>query len=722
MKQVFIVGGSVEVRELPAPTVEAGNLLVAVAYSLVSTGTEIAGLKGSQQKQIKKVLLDPKLIKRGLRMLATRGFKATMGKVKTQIIESLPSPTGYSCSGFVLEVGKSVEGFKVGDRVACGGAGLANHAEVVSVPRNLVVQVPDGCSLRDASSVTLGAIAMQGVRRANVALGERVGVIGLGLVGQLTVRLLACAGCHVMGCDPVAGRTQKALAGGAEKCVISGGSENPVEAAQGFTGGIGLDAVIITAATPSSELVQQAMEMTRRKGRVVVVGDVGLALQRHPFYDKEIDFLISCSYGPGRYDTSYEIEGKDYPIGYVRWTENRNMAEYLELVSRDKINFGEIVEKEYTVEDAPSAYQALREDEARPLAVILKYGDEETAAARKADTKVSIAAVAPRTGVLRTAVVGAGSLAQAMHLPNLKKLSKYYQVAAVVDKDARVAQAQAKKFGASYCSTNFNDILDDKNIDLVLISTRHNLHVEMSAAALRAGKAVFVEKPMAMNEAELALLAEALEQTNSPYMVGFNRRYAPCSQKAKSALEKMKDAGIILYRVNAGYFPPETWVHGAEGGGRVIGEGCHFVDLISYYAGSRITSVKVAGLGERKESKFNLHDNLSVLLEYENGFVGSLTYLASGNTEMGKERIEVHCGGVSIVIDDFKDMRFYGIKDEVFHSGAPEKGHLEELEFFAEKLKAGERFPIPLAEMIEATQVSFQIDHALRYGEGSCES
>lgn len=718
MKQVFMVGGEVRVKDVPAPVVEPGCVLVAVAYSLISTGTEIVNIGQSEEKKVTKAVLNKAMIKKGVKMLLQKGFRATAARVQQQIVEPSPLKTGYSNAGYVVAAGAGVDGFKAGDRVACAGAGIANHAEFVVVPKNLVVPVPDGCGLRDAASVTLGAIALQGVRRADVRLGENVGVIGLGLVGQITVRLLAASGCRVFGADMIPQRVQKALAGGAAAAVVPTECD-PIEAAWAFSDGMGLDAVLVTAASKSDVLMQQAMNMSRKKGRVIIVGDIGLNLKRELFYRKELDVLMSCSYGPGRYDPEYEERGNDYPPAYVRWTENRNMREYVRLIADGRLDFSAIAERVIPVDQAMDGYLELKNGAPPPLAVILQYGEEADVKKKKADTKREIAASFTATkGTFGVALVGAGGLAQAIHLPNIKKLGDMYSLVSIVDREAKVAEDSAKNFGAAMATTSLDDALADDRVNLLLISTRHHLHVDQAIAALRAGKGVILEKPMAMNEEELARLVEAIEQSDAPFMVGFNRRFAPSSQGLKKALSQLPDPGLIIYRVNAGFFPADHWVQGPEGGGRIIGEGCHMIDLISFYTGSRIVSAHGRGIGERAGSKFMTHDNCMITLEYENGWVGSIQYLACGCMEgLGKERIEAHCGGKSFVLDDFKSLKYYGASGEEFSSSSPVKGHFEELKFFAERVRAGERFPIPLVEMVEATQVSFALDHMIRTGD-----
>jgi len=471
MKQVLIKKGEVVVEEVPAPIVNENSVLVEVRYSVISAGTEMAGITTSGESLLQKAMKQPEKVKKAFDMVKTQGLSETITKVKGQL--SLGHPTGYSCAGVVIDVGKAVQGIKIGDRVACAGAGHANHAEIISVPRNLVVKIPENLSFDKAASATLGSIAMQGVRRAAPNFGEIIAVIGLGLIGQLTVQLLKIAGCRVIAIDLLKSRVEFAQSLGMDYGIVID-DENPVTEVMKYTSGFGADATIITAATPSNLPVQQAMQMTRKKGKVVVVGDVGLHLKRAPFYEKEIDFLISCSYGPGRYDKMYEGKGIDYPYAYVRWTESRNMQEYLRLLAEGKIDFKALVSREYSIEEAPRAYRELGENKEKPLGVLLRYPDKSETL--KLLERVTITPVIlKKEGLINVAFIGAGSFAKSTHLPNLQKLSNLYNIYAVVSATGSNAKEAAKRFKANYCATDYQEVLRDKNVDMVLITTRHNL-------------------------------------------------------------------------------------------------------------------------------------------------------------------------------------------------------------------------------------------------------
>jgi predicted dehydrogenase/threonine dehydrogenase-like Zn-dependent dehydrogenase len=716
MKQLLIKKGEVVVEDVPPPLVDDGSVLVEVKYSLISAGTEMTGVTASGESLLRKVLKQPEKVKQVLDMAKAQGISKTIEQVKGKLdSESSGTPTGYSCSGIVIDVGESIDDIQIGDNVACAGAGYANHAEIVCVPRNLVVKVPDNLGLKEAASATLGSIAMQGVRRANPTFGETIAVIGLGLVGQITAQILKVAGCRVIGIDLARSKVELAKTLGMDYGFIAGESDF-TDSVMKCTSGYGADATIITAATESDLPVQQAMEMTRKKGKVVVVGAVGLHLKRSPFYEKEIDFLISCSYGPGRYDSSYEEQGIDYPYAYVRWTENRNMQEYLRMLAEGKINFNALISKEYHVTDASEAYRELKESENRPLGVLLRYGSEGTLDETKLGLERKIA-VNPKPikkeGVINVAVIGAGGFAQGVHLPNLQKLSDQYSIYAIVTRTGNNAKQLAKRFGADYCSTDYQEVLKDDNIDMVLIATRHNLHAKMAMESAKAGKAIFLEKPMAVNQQELDELVKVLEETQVPFMVGFNRRFSPLSVKAKEIISKRQNPMIITYRVNAGYIPLDHWVHTQEGGGRIIGEACHMLDLFNYFTDSEVKDIQV-GTITPQTTDISPRDNLTVTLKYNDGSICTLTYTALGSNKLGKEYIEIYSDGKSLVIDDFKSLRVYTSKSKLFRTRTIEKGHLEEIKAFSQNIKSSSQPAIPIGQLVSATEISFTIDCKIR--------
>jgi len=700
----LIKNGEVVMDNIPAPSIQENKVLVEVTYSLISTGTELSAVKQSGESLVKQALKQPERVQKVIEHLRSRGIRKTVAEVREKSTDV--QSTGYSCSGIVVQVGKNITDVKPGDRVACAGADLANHAEIVMIPRNLIVKVPKECGLRDAASVTLGSIAMQGVRRADPRLGEGIAVIGLGLLGQITVQLLKAAGCRVIGFDLEPRRVELAQQLGIDHGFVPGevDVENEI---RHLTGDHGVDATIITAASESDAIVQQAMEITRKKGRVVVVGAVGLGLKRAPFYEKEIDFLISCSYGPGRYDDTYEEKSLDYPYAYVRWTENRNMQEYLRLVAEGQVDVKAILEREYDIAEAPQAYETLLTAEERPLGVLLSYGLDEEDRADKLTTKVTLKPFKP-SGKINVALVGAGGFAKGTHLPNLKKLSDLYHLRTVVSGTGSNAKATAEQFGADYATTDYDEVLADETVDMVMICTRHNLHAPMAIKAAQAGKAIFLEKPMALDQMELDDLVAVLEETQVPFMVGFNRRFSPAARRAKEILEGHQSPLMILYRVNAGYLPPDHWTQTEEGGGRIIGEACHMLDLFQYLVSpAQVVEVKSAAIGSQVEH-VSPTDNAVITMRYDNGSVATLLYTALGAKDLPKEYVEIYADGKVLVIDDYKALQVHGTSVSGWNARMQDKGHYDELKVFASYMRGRTSIPIPISELVETTLVSLR--------------
>jgi len=718
MKEVVLRRGGIVVERTPAPKLQDGNVLVGVEYSLISTGTEMAGVRSASESLAKKAIDRPEDVKRVVDLVRTRGLNKALSMVRGQIGKS--NPLGYSCAGTVLQIGAGIDDLKPGDRVACGGGGKATHSEIVLVPKNLSVPIPDGCSTEDASSVSLGAIAMQGVRRADAQLGDHVAVIGLGLVGQLTAQLLRLAGCHVVGIDILEERVQLGRRLGLKTGLVAGECSIE-EGIRELTAGRGVDATIVTAASKSNAIIQEAMQITRERGRVVVVGDVGLAVKRQPFYHKEIDLLISRSYGPGRYDERYEEHGIDYPYAYVRWTERRNMLEYLELISDDRIDFGSLVSGIVDIEDAAEAYQALDDSDQRPLCMLLRYPRVEGSHASQAEQDRKVYVSDPtkrsrRTGAIRVAVIGAGSFATSMHLPNLKRLGALFSLRSIVSRQGRNAKTIADRFGAEYCTTDYREVLHDRDVDMVLIATRHDLHVPIAAEAAEAGKAVFLEKPMAMDKTELAQLADVLRSTGAPFTVGFNRRFSPSAVRIKDALAERGNPLVATYRVSIGPQVRSHWVYTGEGGGWIIGEACHMIDWFSFLAGCSVCEIDANSISAGDGSAAD-EDNFVATMKYGDGSICSLVYTSLGARQMGKERIEVFCGGLSIALDDYTHLSMYGTKKPGWTSRRTDKGHSACLEAFGKHVLGDGPLPIPLESLVETTETTFEIERALRSGQ-----
>ena len=706
MKQIINVRKTISVEEVPEPLCGDNEILVANVYSLISAGTERHSIEVrskdmlSLSKDMKKER--PDLVNKVKKIMKSQGIIATYKLVKEKLNE--PNILGYSSAGIVIDVGKNVKSLKVGDRVACGGGGYSVHAEIIRVPENLCVKVPDNVPLKSAAYTTVGAIALQGVRRADVRVGESVVVIGLGLIGLLTVQILKAAGCRVIGFDLSEERVKLARDVGIDKAAKIGG-EDIFSAVDVFTHGIGADAVIITASTESNEPVNNALKMIRKKGKVVVVGAVGMNLQRGPFYIKEADFLISTSYGPGRYDPLYEEKGVDYPVAYVRWTERRNMETFVNLISERKINTDMLTAKVYTIENGVEAYEMIKEG--KGIGVLIEYGKEEKNIERKVVTSEEETPI--KKDVVRVGVIGAGNFAKRFHLPNLAKIAGF-EIYAVATATGANALHIAKKYGAKYATTDYRKIIEDKNVDAVIISTRHNTHAKIEMEALKHGKHVFVEKPAAMNEEELNELLEVAKSSGKVLMVGFNRRYSPLTKKAVEYLKKTSGPVIINYRVNAGKLPKDHWIYDPEeGGGRIIGEGVHFFDYMNYVIGSEPKEISVMAIDSSSDS-IKLEDNFIATIKYKDGSLGNLIYTSIGSPDYPKESIYMERGGMSIEINDFKEMRIYYRGKKKIKLKKQDKGHREELLVFRDYIKRGKYkdagyWPHTLA---------FKINHVIR--------
>lgn len=711
VKQVLIKQGQAIVEEVPAPQVEPGTLLVEVDHSCISIGTEMSGIRATGMPLWERALKQPENVKKVLQMIATQGIAKTTSLVQERLVAGLP--TGYSAAGIVIEVGEGVNDIKPGDRVACAGAQCAHHAQIIRVPRNLCASIPENLAFSEASTVTLGAIALQGVRRAGPTLGETFVVIGLGILGQMTAQLLAANGCRVIGIDLDSSRIDLAKSLGMA-IGINPGSGDDIEQVWRLTGGIGADGVIITAATASDQVMSTSFKMCRKKGRVVLVGDVGLDLNRNDFYLKELDFFISSSYGPGRYDGNYEEKGLDYPVGYVRWTENRNMLEYLNCLAEGKVRISHLISAIRPVSEAAAAYESLKSEDVKPLMVLLEYPKD-----RSPDKVVpNPSAVAAAQGKIRIAVVGAGGFAKAIHLPNLQALKDSYHVQAIVSRTGHNAMSTAKQFGANYASTDFGAVLEDKNIDAIVIATRHDLHANMALEALKAGKHVLVEKPLALTVAELDAIEAFYKEAESPpiLLTGFNRRFSRYAKKIRELTEARSNPMILNYRMNAGYIPLDNWVHGKEGGGRNRGEACHIYDLFTYLTGSKVMTVQAATI-RPTTGYYSPSDNFVATMTFEDGSVATLTYTALGAKGYPKEKMELYCDGKVIILDDYRSLSIAGSKASGIETKAIDKGQIEELEAFAGVIRKGSIWPIPLWQQIQATEIALRIEKALTSSE-----
>jgi predicted dehydrogenase/threonine dehydrogenase-like Zn-dependent dehydrogenase len=627
---------------------------------------------------------------------------------------------GYSLAGTVIAVGPDVTGFAIGDRVACAGAGQANHADYVSVKSNLVCGVPDGCTLEEAATATVGSIAMQGVRRTAPQLGEVVCVIGLGLIGLITVQLLRAAGCRVIGLDLDAERCKRAVSFGA--LAADPDNNRVLQIIRNLTEGHGADATVITAATKSNTPVNSAMELTRRRGRVVLVGDIGLKVERATFYRKEIDLLMSTSYGPGRYDRDYEDFGRDYPFAYVRWTANRNMRSYLELIAEKRINVASLIDQIVPVDEAPDAYATLAASNAPPpIGVLISYPEQTGVLLDRPDAPViHLRGHRPaRDELFNYALVGAGGFGTQMLVPMMDKRKDCFFLRAVVSRDAVRGGNFARSRQVEMFSSSFEDILKEPSIDLVVLATRHNEHASQVIRALDAGKHVFVEKPLATTWDDLDKLHERLAGgSDGPLlMVGFNRRFSPALQALKEQLGSPRTPIMVNYRLNAGYIPLDHWVHTAEGGGRNIGEACHMYDCFSFLTGAPVAAISATGINP-DDRPYRRDDNFCATISYQDGSVCTLTYTALGpKTGLPKERIEVFANGDAWVVDDFKTLTRASDQTTIWSVSSADKGHAEELSRFADSLMNGGPAPLSVESLLETTAVALHVEDLLM-GQG----
>lgn len=712
MKQVLISNGAVRLEQVPAPIVEPGKVLVRMDHSCISVGTEMTGVKSSGTPLWKRALRQPQHVRKVADMLLSEGITQTRRVVQERLAVELP--TGYSGAGVVLAVGAGIEEFAPGDRVACAGAQCAFHAEVVSIPRNLLARIPDNVGFDAASSVALGAIALQGVRRAQPTLGESFVVIGLGILGQLTVQILRANGCRVIGVDLDRDRITLAEKHGLHWGVHPEDCNDVTRVVQ-LTDGVGADGVIITAASPSDAIVSTAFRMCRKKARVVLVGDVGLNLQRADFYANELDFLISASYGPGRYDERYEEDGLDYPLGYVRWTENRNMVEYLRLISEGAVDLKPLISAVYPIDEVETAYRSLQTGVDKPLMVLLSYPLMQGEITTRVIMPSRARSVS--SNAIRVALIGAGSFAKGMHLPNLIELKSDYQLRAVVSRTGHNAAAVSARFGADYCTTDYREVIDDKDVDAVIVATRHDSHASIAIDALRAGKHVLLEKPLALDESDLVAIESFYSNgadTKPVLLTGFNRRFSPYGERIETEIRARSNPMIINYRMNAGYIPLNHWVHSNEGGGRNRGEACHIYDLFTFFTNSIATRIQAFPI-EPKTGYYSSSDNFVANVAFNDGSVATLTYTALGTTEFPKETMDIFVEGKVVSLEDYRRMSIAGVRKKSFATRVSNKGQKEELIAFARSIKCQTDWPIPLWQQLQATRISFEVDRLLRH-------
>ena len=699
-------------EELPPPALKPGGVLVRTAYSLISAGTERMAVETAQSSLVGKARSRPDLVRQVFDTFKREGLRSTYEKVKSKLTQM--KALGYSASGVVTAVGRDVKEFKAGDRIACAGAGYASHAEVIFVPKNLCAKLPDGASLESACYTTVGAIALQGIRQADTRLGEAVAVIGLGLVGQLTVQLLKAAGCQVIGIDIDKAACELARKSGAD--TVANDQASARAACLSLTEGRGADCVLITAGTKSNEPVELAGELARDRARVVVVGLVGMDVPRHSYYTKELDLRLSRSYGPGRYDPEYEEKGNDYPIGYVRWTEKRNMDAFLRLVADGKIDTGLLTTHRFTVGQAEDAYKLiLSRDGQRYCGVVLEYAATDQPSA-VIDAPARAKAVA--RDALGVSFIGAGNFARGVLLPIVKRSPKV-QLVGVATATGISAKNTGGQFGFGYSTTDYEEILGSDQSQVIFIATRHDSHAQLAAEALRRGKSVFVEKPLATTEEGVREVVAAARESNALLMVGYNRRFAPLAKEIKDKFRSRAGPMTIIYRVNAGQLPVDHWAHdAAEGGGRIIGEVCHFIDFIQYLTDALPARVSAEAVPRKQVAGF-VDDSVVVSITMTDGSIASIVYTASGDSSVAKEQVEIFCDRSVAAIDDFKGGHFVrGSKKTRLGGGGQDKGHEAEISAFLEAARGRAEAPISLQSLIATSLASFAIIESARSGSG----
>ncbi|MCA1592543.1 MAG: bi-domain-containing oxidoreductase [Acidobacteria bacterium] len=712
--------GEVKVTDVPAPAAQRGRVLVRAAASLISAGTERAVVDMNRQSLLNRAMEQPELVRKTIRRARTEGLMNTVNAVRSKLDSYVA--LGYSAAGTVASVGEGVTEFRAGDRVACAGVGYASHAEVLSVPKNLCVRLPEAVSHDEGAYATLGAIALQGVRLAEPTLGEAVVVIGLGLLGQLAAQLLRANGCRVFGIDLDARKTELARTLGMEAGCAP--DEDARRLVSEWTRGRGADAVLVTAATSSNQPIELAGEISRLKGRVVAVGGVGTDVPRDVYYRRELTLKISMSYGPGRYDPEYEERGHDYPFAYVRWTEGRNLEAFLDLVAAGSVNVERLTTHRFSVEDGERAYQLITGETAEPhLGVLLEYdtareverrielAPESKASARDAKNVLN----GPQTSV-RVGLVGAGGYATGMLLPAFKAAGAQFQ--AITTASGISALNTGRQFGFAACASSAEEIINDPSVNLVVIATRNDTHATLARRALESGRHVFVEKPLALTDSELNEVLEAAGESATTLTVGFNRRFSPLARRAKEFFEGRRAPLSIVYRVNAGRLPPDHWAQNElEGGGRIVAEVCHFIDLMQFWTDALPVRVYAEAVAGRNHEIVD-EDSVLITLRFADGSNGSIAYLAEGDKSLAKERAEIFGEGRSFVLDDFRSAVMYRDgREEVVKLRAQDKGQPGEVRAVCAAVLKGEPAPIPLEHLAATTRATFRIRESLRAGQ-----
>jgi predicted dehydrogenase/threonine dehydrogenase-like Zn-dependent dehydrogenase len=691
MKQIIqdLKSGETILEEVPAPMVRRGAVLIRTHRSLVSLGTERMLVEFGKAGYLDKARQQPEKVKQVLDKIKTDGLRPTVEAVFRKLGE--PLPLGYCNVGEVVAVGVGVTDFKIGDRVASNG----HHAEVVCIGQNLVAKIPDTVTYDQASFTVIGAIGLQGIRLIAPTFGETIVVTGLGLIGLISGQLLLANGCRVIGLDFDTNKVELAKSFGIEAYSVGQGS-NPVALVEGLTNNIGADGVLITASTKSNDVIAQAAGMSRKKGRIVLVGVVGLDINRSDFFKKELSFQVSSSYGPGRYDDNYEEKGYDYPIGYVRWTEKRNFEAILTALERRQLNIEPLITEQVDIDDYNKIYGNM--SSSKSIASILryntKYGEKLSNTVQLSNGKFT-----GQKGII--GIIGAGNFTGSTILPSLKKIDA--SVKYIASSKGLSGTTLAKKFGVPYSTTDYKEILNDPDVDAVMITTRHNAHAAQVIEGLKAGKHIFVEKPLALNNDDLDAIERIMQDTAQTLTVGFNRRFSPFVVDARKNLGVSNVPINVIATMNAGFIQQDVWVQDMEvGGGRIIGEACHFIDLITSITGSLVERIVMNAMGQNSAENT---DNASILLKYKNGSTGVINYFANGSKAYSKERVEIYSQNRTIIIDNFRKSEYFGFKNSGM-SKTQDKGHHEQFRQFVERLKIGGSPIIPLEEILNTSRAA----------------
>ena len=715
MKQILqnLENGDTFLEEVPCPRVKPGHLLIRTTISLVSAGTEKMLVDFGKANLIDKARQQPDKVKMVIDKVKTDGLLPTIEAVRSKMAQ--PLPLGYCNVGEVIEVGKGVDGFKVGDRVASNG----KHAEVVCVPKNLCAKIPASVNDESAAFTVIGAIALQGLRLAQPLLGEAVVVTGLGLIGLITVQLLRANGCRVLGLDFDASKLAMARELGAEVVDLSRG-EDPIAAARAFSRGNGVDAVIITASTKSNDPMHQAATMCRKRGRVVLVGVVGLELSRADFFEKEITFQVSCSYGPGRYDPLYEEAGQDYPLGFVRWTEQRNFEAILDMLEGKHLDAESLISHRFPLHQTTQAYELVGGG-GQSLGILLQYPGVETkplVQVRQTTIKLVEQKAGAAVDKVTVGFIGSGNYATQVLIPAFRKTGA--NLISVASSAGMSGVHAGKKNGFEETTTDTDSLINHPRINTIVITTRHNSHARFVCDILKAGKNVFVEKPLALKLEELDAISSAYKEAYASgkkplVMVGFNRRFSPQILKMKSLLLSAKEPKSFIMTVNAGAIPPEHWTQDkVVGGGRIIGEGCHFIDLLRFLAGAPIVKYQAMMMGESAGIKIR-DDKVSITLAFEDGSFGTVHYLANGNKSFPKERLEVFCGGGILQLDNFRKLQGYSWPGfNKMNLWSQDKGNQACATAFVQAVREGKQSPISFEELMEVSKISIEIAESLQ--------